>query len=136
MKSNFSRIVLTGLVLGLSFSNEVSANQVVMVENICEVIPGGANTVRVAYLGADLLNLTFQSLSGGQSYVFASAGLVSGRKLSLPAGTYKLTYQNPNFPAVGTYPQNVVVKPFKVSGGSCVFISIFDRAERVKPLSQ
>ncbi|MCR5879657.1 hypothetical protein [Phenylobacterium sp. J367] len=108
---------LAALALALSIAAAPVFAQIAGVDSICEVTPGGVNTVRVRLMSLTNLDYTFRR--GGTQYVFPSLGLSSApRTFALPAGTYTLTYKHPNSTPVGTFPSPVVVKPFAVTGES------------------
>ncbi len=119
------RIILSTAVLaaGLSFAGAAAAGYVSNVTNICVVTPVDVKTVNVGLVGNDLFEYSFQTLPSGPVHIFVSATMFSSRKFALPAGAYKLTYKQPSNPMVFVYNQNVVVKPYQVAAGRCVFLN-------------
>lgn len=121
---------LAALALTLSALAAPAHAQIAGVDSICEVTPGGVNTVRVRPMS--LTNLDYMFRQGGTQYVFASTG-ASGqpRSFALPAGTYTLTFKHPNTTPVGTWPNPVLVRPFTVASGACVFTPIEKQVSKI-----
>lgn len=118
-------IAAVALAAGLSLSDAAQA-QIAGVDNICEIDANGVvNTVKVRLMSLALLDYTFKKIPGGQQYIYPAGQLTSApRKFALPAGSYTFTYKHPNSPPVGTFHKTVVVKPYSVVGGDCVFTPI------------
>jgi hypothetical protein len=115
-------IAATVFAAGLSTAGAAFADSPVTgVQNICEVSGGGVNTVFVHVLGSLLLDYTFKTLPAGQTYVFPATIPAQDRKFALPAGTYQLSVKMPNTTPVASYGPSIVVRPFQVVGGACVF---------------
>lgn len=92
-----------------------------VVRNSC-VAP---NTVELVTLsGLNTLEYTFQRLPNGPNFVFAGianpTSLNNPRRFVLPNGTYRLTFRHPNTTPIGVWPQNVVIQPHHIVGGTCV----------------
>lgn len=92
-----------------------------VVRNSC-VAP---NTVELVTLsGLNTLEYTFQRLPNGPNFVFPGianpTSLNNPRRFVLPNGTYRLTFRHPNTTPIGVWPQNVVIQPHHIVGGTCV----------------
>lgn len=126
---------LAALALALCVLAAPAHAQIAGVDSICEVTPGGVNTVRVRVMSLTSLDHTFRQ--GGMQYVFPSTGPSSApRSFALPAGTYTLTFKHPNSTPTGTYPNPVVVKPYTVANGACVATPIDKQVSRDKPAAR
>lgn len=127
----FGRILpAAALALGLTAAGQASA-QVIGVDNICEPIMGGVNTVNVKLMSPSLFDYMFKR-TDGQVFNFAATTAGWNRKFALPAGTYKLTFKHPNTVPIGSYAPNILVKEYRMVGSNCVFVSPLDKAQKVQ----
>lgn len=126
---------LATLTLGLALAGPASAS-VAAVTNICD----GTNTVRVVTLSINTYEYFFQPLSGGPAIHFngivTPASSTKVRLFALPPGRYRLTYKLPASAPIGTWNPDVVVKPWTMVNGVCVFTNPMTRAGSADPPRQ
>lgn len=121
---------LTALAVGLALAGPAFAS-VAGVTNICD----GTNTVRVVTLSLNTYEYFFQPLAGGPAVHFN--GIVTPtsstkvRLFAVPPGRYRLTYKLPTSAPIGTWGPDVVVKPWSMVNGACVFTDPLKRARPV-----
>ncbi|MDO8802621.1 hypothetical protein [Phenylobacterium sp.] len=134
------RMMMAATAAGLALAGSADAQVVTSATNICEIAPGGGGVYTVKlnlFSFADVgLEYTFRKQPSGPATMFPAAPLNSTgtvRKFQLPEGTYKLTFKHPNSAPIGTYAQNIVVRPYRVVGQTCVLISPRDKIEKVGP---
>lgn len=112
--------IVAALAAGLLLSSPASA-QVTLVTNLC----GGPNSVRVVTFPINTYEYFFQSLTGGPVYQFSGIPIPTSishtRDFNLPVGRYRLTFRIPNTTPIGTYGPDVVVKPYRIVNGICLF---------------
>jgi hypothetical protein len=93
-----------------------------IVQVICQVNGGVAQTVRVTYPAAAVKNVhVFTPVSGGANVVFQPPSMANQvYTLAVPAGSYKLMYQ-PVGGGITMFYYNpvIVIPPFKVVGRMC-----------------
>lgn len=115
-----SKSTIALLALGLVLAGPASAT-VTTVTNICD----GVNTVRVVSLALNNYEYFFQTLPSGAVHHFNGILVPTStskvRLFNLPAGRYRMTYKLPNSTPIGTYGPDVVVRPFSVVNGMCVY---------------
>lgn len=115
-----ARLAFVSLVAALALAGPASAS-VAAVANICD----GTNTVRVVTLSLNTYEYFFQPLPGGTVVHFN--GIVTPtsstkvRLFAVPPGRYRLTYKLPTSAPIGTWGPDVVVKPWSMVNGACVF---------------
>lgn len=118
------------LLAGLALAGPASA-MVAAVSNICD----GTNTVRVVTLSNNTFEYFFQPLSGGPvvhfNGVVTPTSVTYVRLLAVPPGRYRLTYKIPNTAPIGTWTPDVVVKPWAMVNGVCVFT---DPRKKARPV--
>jgi hypothetical protein len=121
---------LTALAVALALAGPASAS-VAAVSNICD----GTNTVRVVTLPNNTYEYFFQPLSGGPVVHFngivTPTSTTKVRLLAVPPGRYRLTYKLPTSAPIGTWGPDVVVKPWALVNGVCVFTDPLKRARPV-----
>ena len=118
------------LIAALALAGPASAS-VAAVANICD----GTNTVRVVTLSLNTYEYFFQPLSGGPVVHFNGIATPTSstkvRLFAVPPGRYRLTYRIPNTAPVGTWSRDVVVRPWAMVNGTCVFTDPLKRARPV-----
>lgn len=123
-------LAFAALIAGLALAGPAFAS-VAGVANICD----GTNTVRVVTLSLNTYEYFFQPLAGGPAVHFN--GIVTPtsstkvRLFAVPPGRYRLTYKLPTSAPIGTWAPDVVVKPWSMVNGVCVFTDPLKRARPV-----
>ena len=107
--------------------------QLIAVDNICEPAGGQVNTVNVRLMSLGLFEYSFRRVSDGQVTVFAATTAAWNRKFALAPGSYKLSFKHPNSTPVGTWANTVLVRDYRLVGGTCVLVSPLDKARKVNP---
>ena len=118
------------LTIGMAVAGPASAS-VAAVSNICN----GVSTVRIVTLSLNTYEYFFQPLPGGAVIHFN--GIVNPtsstkiREVLVPPGRYRLTYKLPTSTPIGTFGPDVLVKPWSMVNGVCVFTDPMKRARPV-----
>lgn len=125
-----ARLAFASLVAALALAGPASAS-VAAVANICD----GTNTVRVVTLSLNTYEYFFQPLAGGPVVHFngivTPTSTTKVRLFAVPPGRYRLTYKIPNTAPIGTWSPDVVVKPWAMVNGACVFTDPLKKARPV-----
>lgn len=123
-------LALAPLIAGLALAGPASAS-VAAVTNICD----GTNTVRIVTLPNNTYEYFFQPLPGGPVVHFngivTPTSTTKVRLFAVPPGRYRLTYKIPNTAPIGTWTPDVVVKPWAMVNGVCVFT---DPRKKARPV--
>ncbi|MDP1737011.1 MAG: hypothetical protein Q8L23_06185 [Caulobacter sp.] len=118
------------LIAGLVLAGPASAS-VAAVSNICD----GTNTVRVVTLSLNTYEYFFQPFPGGTvvhfNGIITPTSSTKVRLFAVPPGRYRLTYKIPGTVPIGTWPPDVVVKPWAMVNGVCVFTDPLKKARPV-----
>lgn len=118
------------LIAALALAGPASAS-VAAVTNICD----GSNTVRVVTLSLNTYEYFFQPLPGGAVVHFngivTPTSSTKTRLFMVPPGRYRLTYKLPTSAPIGTWAPDVVVKPWAMVNGVCVFTDPLKKARPV-----
>ena len=121
---------LAAVAAALALAGPASAN-VSLVTNICD----GVNTVRVVTLSINTYEYFFQPLGGGPVVHFngiaSPPSIAKVRLLTVPPGRYRLTYKIPGTAPIGAWGPDVVVKPWAMVNGVCVFTDPLKKARPV-----